>query len=362
MRFKNLMIGMGIGASCVTAATALAPNGSMPDIARTHYERQNCHGAYDVLAEDLGAGKSVSSADTAWAQSYEANAAAGQPCPAPSEALARRASNRIVVTDLGLGKVATSRDKVKDPTASFELAYAVLTDKTKKLSPQEGFALLNEAVERGDAAAQFFLASLHIAGILGKPSDYASGFPLVQKAAASNHVDALFMLANMYSAGLGTKKDPKLAFDYYRQAAERGHVYAAYLAAYMANSGEGAKKDHVLAYRLARNLAEQGEVVGAVLAASALLQQKNSKQLRESENEVLYWMDVAIRDGDAKIKGEIAKFRPQVVAAYKRFNAPPEYKPRVWKACPMKTVCYVNHYSGLRSCTTNKDYWNDCDG
>lgn len=73
MRFKFLLV--GVGAISATAAPALAPNGSMPDIARAHYERQNCHGAYDVLIEDLKAGKSISPADTAWAQSYEAKAA-----------------------------------------------------------------------------------------------------------------------------------------------------------------------------------------------------------------------------------------------------------------------------------------------
>jgi hypothetical protein len=96
-----------------------------------------------------------------------------------------------------------------------------------------------------------------------------------------------------------------------------------------------------------------------VLAASALLQQKNVK---EHEDEVLYWMDVAMRDGDESIRSEMAKYRPQVQEAYKRLNAPPEYTPRVRKACPMKTVCLVNS-SGVRwQCTTNKDYWNDCDG
>jgi TPR repeat protein len=358
MRLKSLLIGLAVLGA--TGAAAFAPEGSMPDMARAHYERQNCHGAYDVLIEQLKAGTAISGADTAWAESYEANAANSQPCPAPGEELARRATNRTVVTDLGLQKTAMYRDNAKDPAASFELAYAVLTDKTTTLTPQQGFGLLFEAVEKGEPAAQYFLALLHIGGVMGKPDDYATGFPLIEKAAQSGHVDALFMLANMYSGGLGTKKDAKKSFAYYSQAAERGHIYATYIAAYNANTGEGgAKKDHDLAYRLARNLAEQGEVVGAVLAASALLQQKNK---RENEDEVLYWMDVALRDGDDKIKAEVGKFRPQVVALYERLNAPPEYQPRAFKACPMKRTCIVNHYSGLQSCTTNKDYWNDCDG
>lgn len=32
------------------------------------------------------------------------------------------------------------------------------------------------------------------------------------------------------------------------------------------------------------------------------------------------------------------------------------------KACTQKTICTVNHFTGLQSCTTGKDYWGDCDG
>ena len=58
----------------------------------------------------------------------------------------------------------------------------------------------------------------------------------------------------------------------------------------------------------------------------------------------------------------MAKFRPQVQAAFQRAKAPPEYTPREWKACPLKTVCLVNSSGVQYQCTTNKDYWNDCDG
>lgn len=339
-------------------ATAVISQAAMPDIARQHYERQNCHGAYDVLVEQLDNGSRPSEAEVAWAKGYEDNAASGQPCPAPPADLAARASNRTVVTQAGLAKLAAYH-KQGDATAYFEAANTVLTGKTDIVGPEVGWELLGQAVRLGEPSAQYFLGLLTIGGVLGKADDYAGGLPHIENAARAGHVDALFQAGNMYAAGLGTKKDSRKAFEYYRQAAERGHVFAAYQAAVMANDGDGVKKDHALAYRLARNLADQGEVVGAVLAASSLLQQKDVK---EHEDEVLYWMDVAMRDGDESIRSEMAKYRPQVQAAYKRLKAPPEYTPRVRKACPLKTVCLVNS-SGVRwQCTTNKDYWNDCDG
>jgi hypothetical protein len=332
----------------------------LPDMGKQYAERRNCHGAYDVIVEDVHAGRAISESDKNWAKSYEAGAAtAGATCPQAPDALLARGSNRTVVTAEGLGMV-NEYSQHNDGSAWFEIAHTALTGKSAKLTPEMGFESLGRAAKLGDPSALFFLGALHVGGSFGKPSDYASGFPYLRDAAAGGHVDAQFMLANMYKEGLGTKKDPKQAFTWYTKAAEQGHVYAAYLAAFQVNDGDGIKADHAVAYRLARNLAEQDQVVGAVIAASALLQMKDAK---DREDEVLYWLDVAIRDGDADIRKQVGAMRPKVVAAFKRANAPPEYHPRVWKACPMKTVCYVDRSTGARqSCTTNKDYWNDCDG
>lgn len=344
---------------CAGLVHAAGTGGAAPDMARMHYERQNCHQAYDLLVERLDQGAGVTEAEVAWARAYEDNAASGAPCPAPSGDLAERASNRTVVTPEGLSKLAAYHEQ-NDGAAYFEAAYTVLTGKTDIVGPEVGFELLARAVELGDPSAQFFTGALHIGGTFGKPSDYAGGFPLIEKAAQAGHVDALFMAGNMYKEGLGTRKDARKAFDFYKQAAERGHIYATVMAFTMINQGEGTRKDFDLAYRLARNVAEQGEVYGAVMAASALLQDKD---VLKHKDEALYWMDVAIRDGDETIRSQITPLRAQAVEIFNRPPPPPrEYRPRPFKACPMKTVCLVNS-SGVRwQCTTNKDYWNDCDG
>jgi hypothetical protein len=355
MRLATLWI--ALAAMVATTAAAFVPNGSMPDVATQYHKRMNCHGAYDVLVEELKAGRTVAADERAWGKSHEDNAANGTKCTKAPDALLARAVNRVVVTDDGLALLAKFH-KQKDPAAYFEAAYSVLTGKTTIVGPQVGFELLNQANILGDPDANFFSGALYAAGTIGGKVNYPEAFKHWQIAAEAGHVDAIFQMGNMHSAGLGTKKDPKQAFAWYQQAAERGHVYATYLAAYMANDGDGVKKDHALAYRLARNLADQGEVVGAVIAAAALLQMKNAK---DNENEVLFWMDKASRDGDAKIREQVAGFRPQVVAAFKRANAPPEYHPRVRKICPMKTVCRVDRFTGAQQCTSNVDYWNDCD-
>jgi hypothetical protein len=73
-------------------------------------------------------------------------------------------------------------------------------------------------------------------------------------------------------------------------------------------------------------------------------------------------MDRAITQGDAGIRTQMTSLRQQAVGLFSRRSAPAGYSPAPRKACPIKTVCTVNHFSGLQSCTTGKDYWSDCDG
>lgn len=352
MRIFALILATGMAA----ATSAFASQGSMPDLAKTYYQRSNCHQVFDLLAERQKGGQAVGADDRAWGAKYEDASDKSGKCPTPPPELARLAVDRTVSTQEGLQRLATYM-KAGDPAAYFEAGYAVLSDKVPSVEKSQGLAMIKKSSDLGYAPGQFLIASGYISGAFGA-KDYKTALPLIEAAAAQGHVDALFMAGNFYKDGVANPKDSKKALDYYRQAAEQGHAYAAIMAFYMVQDGDGVAKDMKLAYRLARNLADQGEPVGAVLAASALLQQKNAK---DNEDEVLYWMDVAMRDGDDAIRQKVGELRPKVVAAFQRAKAPPAYEPPRRKQCPMKTVCFVDHYSGLQDCHTNKDYWNDCD-
>ena len=332
---------------------------SKPDLAKTYFERRNCHLAYDVLVEDNTAGRAIAAEDIEWAQRYESAGSAGEACPDPSEALLARSSNRVTGNPEVLAVI--NRYRERDPRAKFELAYSVLTGKFTEVGPEVGWGMLKEAADAGEPSSLFLLGSAHVGGLFNNNQpDYASGAPLVERAAQAGHIDAMFMAGNMYKDGIGVRKNAQRAFEYYRQAAERGHAYATIMAFTMISEGEGTRKDFDLAYRLGRSMAEQGEVYGAVMAASALLQ---SRDVLQHKDEVLYWMDRAIRDGDAELRAQIAPLRAQASEIYNRPPPPPrDYSPRPFKACPMKTVCLVNSSGVQWQCTTNKDYWNDCDG
>jgi len=341
------------------ASSLQGTGGSMPDPAREYNQNVDCHNAYDLLVHDFHAGTPMSAAARDWAVAHEASARNGTPCAPPLPEMIARGGSWQIKTIEGRDAAAAFYHKQKDPAALSELGIAWLNGTVEGGNPQEGLEMINEAAKLGDPVALFTMGTIHAAGALGATKDYAKGFQLLSQAAAAGHIDAIYRVGLHYHEGLGVKKDYKKAFENFKLAAERGHFYAIIMAFDMINSDRGIKQDFNLAYRLSRTVAEQGEPYGAVMAASSLLQMKNPLK---NEDEILYWMDQGITRGDDTIRGQLIPLREQVVAAFTKAKAPPQYTPRAFKACPMKTVCTVNHYSGLQSCTTNKDYWNDCDG
>ena len=357
--FSNPMLGAALLILGAVGASS-APdtlNGGFPDPARRHHQRSNCHGAYDLVVTRTLNGVSQSLEEAKFVDAYEANAAAGQPCPAPPDTLQVWAINRDVVNQETFYQL-TQYVQQNDAAAYYELAFATLMGRVPDIGMNIGFDTLMESARLGDPSANFLVGTLRMQPSKLGPKDEGKAMEHFLSAAKTEHVDALFMLGLMHSEGIGTKKDPKKGLEYLKQAAERGHVHATFSAASMVNNGLGVKRDPDLAYRLGRTLIADGEVVGAVIAASALLQRKDVKQ---HQSEILHWLDFAQKHGDAKTKAEMSRFRPQVASIFKDMNAPPAYKPREIRVCPQRKVCYVDRSTGARnSCHTYTDYWNDC--
>lgn len=347
---------LGLGFGGVSWASGQL-NGSFPDAGRKHHQRSNCHGVYDLLVSRTQNGMNLSFEEKQFADAYEANAEARKPCPAPDDTLLSWAINRDVVNQESFYQL-TQYVQQGDAAAYYELALAAMSGRVPGVEKTVGLDTLEEAARLGDPSANYLVGILRMQPSGLGPQDEATAIRYLTSAAQAEHVDAMFTLGLLHAEGIGTRKDPRKGLEYYKQAAERGHVYATFSAADMVNRGAGVKADYDLAYRLGRNLVDQGEVVGAVLAASALLQRKDVKK---HQAEILHWMDIAQTHGDAKIKGDMARFRPQVTSIFDRMNAPPPYTPREVRVCPQRRVCYVDRSTGARnSCHTYTDYWNDC--
>lgn len=331
-------------------------NGAMPDASRQHHQRSNCHGAYDLLVERFKAGRPLADDEQAFVNAYEANAEAGSPCPEPGPALRQAAVNRVVVSQEAFYQL-TRYVQQPDPEAFLELGYSTaMGNAPPDVDRALGVETLREAANLGHPHAHYILGQAYASGALGQP-DMAAALRHHTAAAEGGHVDGMFMTGLFTASGTGTRADGAKGLAWLRKAAEAGHVHATYSAAGMVLMGQGVKQDLDLAYRLGRNLVDHGEVVGAAIIASALLQRRD---VRKHEAEVLHYMDMATRHGDEKIRADMEKFRPQVADIYKRMKERPVYQPPERKVCGTKTVCYVNRYTGNRDCSTNVDYWSDC--
>ncbi len=335
-------------------------NGSFPDPARQHHQRLNCHGVYDLLVDQVAtARRALTAEQSRFADAYEAAAKARTPCPAvPDAPWVLSAVNRDVLTQPAQYQL-TQYVQQNDADAHYELGYVAAIGKVPGVERSLGTETLLEAARLGSAPANYLIGMTYARdGALGKRNMPAAVRHL-QTAANTGHVDAIFMLGLLTAEGdVGIAKNPAKGLDYLRQAAAKGHVHATYSAASMVLMGTGVKADLDLAYDLGRNLVDNGEVVGAGIAASALLQRRDVKK---HQDEILHWMAIARQHGDAKIRADMDKFRPQVQSLFNRMNATPAYVPRERNlVCGKRTTCLVDSRTGLRSCTTNTDYWNGC--
>jgi TPR repeat protein len=333
-------------------------NRSLPDPAKLYHIRADCHIAYDLLIDNLDKGRSVSDSDQAWAAAHENAGKAGKPCPAVPHDLALRAKDRAISTRDGRAVAENYWTKQADTVAGFELGFAHFNGMFADKTQSDGVDLMKQAAQKGDPMALFIMGTLHTQGAFGK-KDYKTGVPMIEAAARSGQVDAMFRAGVFNNEGIGVRKDPKKAYGYFESAAKGGHLFAATMAVTMLTEGKGVKKDTDQAYRVALAIADEGEVYGMALASAALMASNDPQSRKE---EALYWLDQAIRNGDAKVQQIVVPIKQQAIQAYARDSAARNYSPAARKACPMKTVCTVNHYSGLQSCTTSKDYWSDCDG
>lgn len=272
--------------------------------------------------------------------------------------LAARAKDRAISTRDGRAVAENYLNKQADPVAAFELGFAhfngMFADKTRN----DGLTLMKTAADKGDPTALFIMGTLYTQGLFGT-KDYKTGVPMIEAAARSGHIDAMFRAGIFSYEGIGTRNDLKKAFGYFESAAKGGHMFAATMATTMLTEGKGVKKDTDRAYRVAMAIAGEGEVYGMALAAAALMAANDPQSRKE---EALHWLDQAIRNGDATVQKIVVPIKQQAIKAYARDSAARNYSPAARKICPMKTTCTVNHYSGLRQCTTSKDYWSDCDG
>ena len=225
-------------AACLLMAAGFAAGGGLaadradglPDPAKVYQIRANCHNSYDLLFVEVDKGTRPAEAEAQWALAYETAREAGQPCPEPPQTLLSRANGHVISSEQSMGGVTRYAINQKDPVAMFEAGLAMFNGKFGQEMVQDGYGLISQAADLGDPEALYNKGMMFARGQIDNKVDYEAGIPLVEAAAKSGHVDAMFAAGSFAMGGQARRKDPKAAFEWFRMAAERGHFYATFMA------------------------------------------------------------------------------------------------------------------------------------
>ncbi|MBD3730296.1 MAG: sel1 repeat family protein [Sphingomonadales bacterium] len=329
--------------------------------------RVDCYNAYDRALADEEDHVALTPAVENWMEAFEDNALDGQPCPMPLPEQVARGGAWVVQSHEAEKLILKYARRNRDPVALTELGLYWTTGHSDAYQPDEGWSALEEAAKAGVPAA---ISALSLR--TGDPRYVAQAFDQPKAAAELGDPAAMFRLGQAYRDGGGTRADAKAALGWFRKSAESGNWRATLAASEMLSGGMGVKKDMDEALRLARVVAKGGHAEGAYMVAALMLQMPHPET---REGEIRYWVDLANANASPSLKGQMSLFTGQVDGVFEKYHAAQAardrqqaerdaavstYVPRQRQACPTKTVCLVDRFTGVQNCTTHTDYWNGC--
>jgi localization factor PodJL len=161
-----------------------------------------------------------------------------------------------------------------------------------------GSEALRQAAERGDASAQFIVATRYLDGE-GVAQDVTQAAHWYQKSALAGLAPAQYRLATLFERGRGVPQNAATALVWYQRAAEQGNVKAMHNAAVIAAGTEAGKPNYDIAYKwflaASQNGLKDSQFNLAVLYERALGTKANV-------DEALFWYMIAASQDDADAK------------------------------------------------------------
>jgi uncharacterized protein len=140
--------------------------------------------------------------------------------------------------DVGNG----SEDKAE---ALFDRARKMMDDRAPTA---DIVSVLQQAIDAGSPGAAYALATWYLYGKDGiVPKDFGKAVELLQAAAETHYVDALYDLAVCYANGEAVEKSPEKAFELYLQAALHGDAKAIFKVGRSYFYGHGVAQDQRVA-------------------------------------------------------------------------------------------------------------------
>ncbi|MBC8037006.1 MAG: SEL1-like repeat protein [Rhizobiales bacterium] len=221
----------------------------------------------------------------------------GSGLPSPGE---------TVVTD----SILTGALPAKNTGASLASIVAepgVFAENADESSAEAGSQSLREAATRGDATAQFIIASRYLDG-QNVQQDFTKAAYWYQLAAARGLAPAQYRLATLFERGKGVPQDVAAALLWYERAASAGNVKAMHNAAVIAAGNQVGTPNYDEAFRWFRKAAERG-LKDSQFNLAVLYERGLGTKIDLSE--ALFWYTMAGNQGDQ----DAARRAGQLVAA-----------------------------------------------
>jgi localization factor PodJL len=187
-------------------------------------------------------------------------------------------------------------DQKTDATLASIIAEPGTAANEREMPPLEiGSEALRNAAERGEASAQFIVATRYLDGE-GVTQDVTRAAHWYQKAALAGLAPAQYRLATLFERGRGVPQDVATALIWYQRAAEQGNVKAMHNAAVLAAGTEAGSPNYDIAYKwflaASQNGLKDSQFNLAVLYERGL-------GTKADVNEALFWYLTAASQNDA---------------------------------------------------------------
>ena len=176
------------------------------------------------------------------------------------------------------------------------------TSFAKMPPPEAGPLALREAAAKGDAKAQFIIASRYLDG-QSVAQDLPRAAEWYQRAAAHGLAPAQYRLATLFERGKGVPQDVAAALLWYERAAEGGNVKAMHNAAVIAAGNQAGTPDYDKAFKWFKLAAEHG-LHDSQFNLAVLYERGLGSKIDNPE--AYFWYSLAAKQGDVDAKKRAA--------------------------------------------------------
>ncbi|NWF35314.1 tetratricopeptide repeat protein [Mariprofundus sp. KV] len=176
-----------------------------------------------------------------------------------------------------------------DAVGQFNLGYLYSRGFGLPQDPMKALMWFQKSAEQGLARAQNHLGLAYIEARGGVSQNYKEAAQWFHKSAAQGDAEGAYLLAGLYSEGLGVPQSHAKAMKWHLRAAEQNHAYAQLSLGLHYSKGRGVEKSKTLAHMWFDLAAQNGSDLAREYEHE-LLQTMSGEEIREAERLRNKWL------------------------------------------------------------------------